>query len=382
MKNQSIVIFSSDDWGWKTSKYQLATRFAKQNKVLFVSSIGFRSPTKSSEDIGRIWNKLKKFIKGLEKIEDNLFVLTPLIIPFSWFPLRDRFNIVFLKLQITLAQWKLGMKNPYIFVFSQNWYEYIVSLPCQKLIYYCVDEHSGFSGLDMQKFADLDNKMNSLADIIFCSARSLYQKNKIKNGATYYLPHGVNYELFSSSLNEETNIAEDYQEISKPIFIFFGHMSYDWVDAKLVKYLASQRPGWSWVYIGRYSMKEAEFAEYNNIYLLGEKEFEQLPEYCKFADIGIIPFVYSDLTKNCNPLKLPEYIAAGLPVVSTDIPEVGLVYGEITYVGKDNIGFLKACDDALNNNDDVVNRSRSLDMKQHSWDQRVLEIYKIIHEVK
>ena len=137
MKNQSIVIFSSDDWGWKTSKYQLSTRFAKQNKVLFVSSIGFRSPTKSSEDIGRIWNKLKKFFKGLEEFEDNLFVLTPLIIPFSSLPFRDKFNIVFLKFQITLAQWKLDMKNPYIFVFSQNWYEHIVSLPRQKLIYYC-----------------------------------------------------------------------------------------------------------------------------------------------------------------------------------------------------------------------------------------------------
>ena len=71
MKNESIVIFSSDDWGWKTSKYQLSIRFARDNKVLFVSSIGFRAPRASSEDMGRIIRKLKSFFSGLNKIQDN-----------------------------------------------------------------------------------------------------------------------------------------------------------------------------------------------------------------------------------------------------------------------------------------------------------------------
>src|SRR5690606_19226874 len=68
MQNESIVIFSSDDWGWKTSKYQLSIRFAKHNKVLFVSSIGFRAPKASTADLGRIFNKLKSFLGGMRKV--------------------------------------------------------------------------------------------------------------------------------------------------------------------------------------------------------------------------------------------------------------------------------------------------------------------------
>lgn len=378
MKDESIVFFSSDDWGWKTSKYQLSTRFAKDNKLLFVSSIGFRAPTASSEDMGRIFSKLKSFVKGLDKINDNLYVLTPLIVPFSWFPFKKGFNHLFLRMQVALAKWKLGMKTPYTFVFSQNWYEYVKNMSRKKLIYYCVDEQTGFAGLDGDSFVDLDRKMNDLADIIMCSARTLYDKNVKTNANTHYMPHGVNYELFSTTLNDEVEIADDLASIKKPVFLFFGHISYDWVDKDLVKYLATNKPDWSWVYVGRYSMVENEFADFDNIYLLGEKEFQTLPRYCKGADVATIPFVYSDLTNNCNPLKLPEYFAAGLPVVSTNIPEVSRSYGDEVYIGSTNEAFLAACVKAYAERDAEQGKARSNDMAQHSWDQRVQNIYEII----
>lgn len=379
MKNESIVFFSSDDWGWKTSKYQLSTRFAKDNKVLFVSSIGFRAPTASSDDLKRIWNKLKSFFKGVKKVNDNLYVITPIVVPFSWFPFRNGLNKLILKMQVGWAKWRLNMGNPYMFVFSENWHDYVINMKRKKLIYYTVDEQASFSGLDGQRFIEMDKKLNRAADHIFCSARTLYDKNIKGNPNTHYMPHGVSYELFSSTLNEATKVASDIEPIKGPIFLFFGHISYDWVDKDLVKFLAEQRPDWSWVYVGRNSMDKNEFDGFDNIYLLGEKEFDQLPSYCKGADIATIPFVYSKLTNNCNPLKLPEYFAAGLPVVSTNIPEVGRAFGEETYIGKDNQDFLLACDKALNENDIERNIERSKEMAVHSWEQRVANIFKIIH---
>ncbi|MBV1880910.1 MAG: glycosyltransferase [Pseudomonadales bacterium] len=378
MKNENIVFFSSDDWGWKTSKYQLSTRLSKENKLLFVSSIGFRAPRASAEDVGRIFKKIGKFFNGLEKVSENLYVLTPLVVPFSWLPFKNLFNRIFLRLQVNRAMWKMGMQTPYVFVFSQNWYEHIKSLSRKKLIYYCVDEQGGFSGLDGQSFNDLDKKMNSAADIIMCSARSLYEKNVVSNKNTFYMPHGVNYDLFASTMNDDVKVANDISVIKKPVFLFFGHISYDWVDADLVKYLAKQKPEWSWVYVGRYSMDEQEFCGFNNIYLLGEKDFEDLPSYCKGADVAIIPFVYSDLTNNCNPLKLPEYLAAGLPVVSTNIPEVKLSYSEGVYIGSSNDGFLAECEKALIEVDKARAMRLSDSMAQHSWDQRVQDIFQIM----
>lgn len=380
MKDQSIIFFSSDDWGWKTSKYQLSTRFANDNKVLFVSSIGFRAPTASSDDMKRIWNKLKGFFKGVKQVNPNLYVLTPLVIPFSWFPFRSAINKLILKMQVGWAKRKLGMSKPFLFVFSENWHDYVVNMSRQKLIYYTVDEQASFAGLDEQRFIEQDRSMNQMADVIFCSARTLYEKNKQNNNNTHYMPHGVNYELFSQTIKDSTPVASEMKAIKGPIFLFFGHISYDWVDKDLVKYLAEKKPDWSWVYVGRYSMDENEFDQYDNIYLLGEKEFETLPSYCKGADIATIPFVYSELTNNCNPLKLPEYFSAGLPVVSTNIPEVRRAYGDEVYIGNDNESFLKACEQALNENDNQKNLSRSHEMAAHSWEQRIQNIYQIIEK--
>ena len=380
MKNESIVFFSSDDWGWKTSKYQLSTRFAKDNKVLFVSSIGFRAPTSSSDDLKRIWGKLKGFFKGVKKVNENLYVLTPLVVPFSWFPFRNGLNKLILKAQVGWAKRKLNMSKPYLFVFSENWHDYVINMQRKKLIYYTVDEQASFSGLDGQRFIEMDKKLNKAADVIFCSARTLYDKNIQTNSNTHYMPHGVSYELFASTLDESTTVAEDIKDIPGPIFLFFGHISYDWVDKDLVKFLAKSKPEWSWVYVGRYSMDDDEFSGFSNIHLLGEKEFEQLPRYCKGADIATIPFVYSKLTNNCNPLKLPEYFAAGLPVVSTNIPEVKRAFGDECYIGQDNEEFLAACEKALKDNDRELNLTRAKQMAVHSWEERINNVYKIIND--
>ena len=378
MKNEDVIFFSSDDWGWKTSKYQLSTRIAKDNKLLFVSSIGFRAPTASSDDMKRIWNKLKSFFKGLKRVNDNLFVLTPIVIPFSWFPFRENLNKLILKTQVNWAKWKLGMKTPNIFVFSENWYNLINKLPRKNLIYYIVDEQASFTGLDGNKFIEMDRKLNEEADVIFCSARTLYEKNVKTNPNTHYMPHGVSYELFSTTLEDSVKPADDIKPIKGPIFLFFGHISYEWVDKDLVKYLAKNKPDWSWVYVGRYSMAEDEFSEFDNIYLLGEKDFETLPTYCKGADIATIPFVYSTLTNNCNPLKLPEYFSAGLPVVSTNIPEVKRAYSDECYIADTNESFLAECEKALNENNSEENIERSKRMSQHSWESRINNIYRII----
>jgi len=378
MKNKNIILFSSDDWGWKTSKYQLSTRFAKSNRVLFVSSIGFRSPGASAADLKRIFSKLKQFLSGVKEVKKNLYVLTPLVIPFSWFPARKSINKLIFKFQLGWAKRRLKMSAPYLFVFSQNWYDYIRDMKREKLIYYTVDEQAGFNGLNGSNFAEFDRSMNTIADVIFCSARTLYNKNRKSNSNTHYMPHGVSYELFASALDTSTAIADDMKSIPRPILLFFGHISYDWVDQELIKYLAEQRPDWSLVLVGRYSMRAGEFSNFNNIYLLGEKAFEDLPGYCKGADLGIIPFVYSTLTNNCNPLKLPEYVAAGLPVVSTDIPEVRRAYADKTYIGENSNSFLLACERALADNDDDRNRMRAKAMAEHSWDQRVNSIYRIV----
>lgn len=380
MYNKDIIIFSSDDWGWKTSKYQLSVRFARNNRVLFVSSIGFRAPTASTQDLSRIFKKFKSFIRGVKKIENNVYVLTPLVLPFKKLPFVESINRVLLFIQINYAKLKLGITNPFVFVFSQNWYGFVKNLPRKILIYYCVDDHSSFKGIDAEQFALLDKKMSQMADLIICSARTIYDLKKSYNESSYYLPHGVNYDLFSSVLSDNSLIvASDISEISKPVLGFWGHISYDWVDVELLKYIAERKPEWNLILIGKYSLAENEFEGYTNIHVIGEKKFEELPSYCKGITIGLIPFIKSKLTDNCNPLKLYEYLAAGLPVVSTDIPEVRQ-YGELIAVAKTKEDFLAGCEKTLEQVSAEKSAIRSLSVKNASWEQRVEDIYKLINE--
>ncbi|NOZ12270.1 MAG: glycosyltransferase family 1 protein [Acidobacteria bacterium] len=378
MENENIILFSSDDWGWKTSKYQLAIRFSRKNRVLFVSSIGFRAPTVSRQDMGRILRKLKSFLKGIEKVDENLYVLTPLVIPFQKNRFIKRVNLFLLRTQLRWARVRLKMQNPFVFVFSQNWYELIKKMPRKKLINYCVDEHSGFNIANPESFRKLNQLMCQVSDIVFCSSNLLTEAYRKFNPNTCHISHGVDYALFSRAVFDTSlETAPEAAGLNAPVLGFWGHISYEWVDAGLLKYLAEKQPSWTILLIGRNSMLPDEFSNYGNIVLAGEKDFEALPSFCKKIDVALIPFVRSTLTDNCNPLKLYEYLAAGLPVVSTDIPEVRF-HGKHVLIAEGREEFLKRCEEALDLNCEERKREVSLSMKENTWDHKVELIYRII----
>src|SRR3990170_6442161 len=93
-QNENIIFFSSDDWtsGLKTSKYHLAIRLAKKNRVLYVNSIGLRQPKATASSLRKVIKRLRMWFSGLKKIDDNLFVITPIVVPFHRYRLIQRLN--------------------------------------------------------------------------------------------------------------------------------------------------------------------------------------------------------------------------------------------------------------------------------------------------
>lgn len=381
MKNDDILFLSSDDWGWKTSKYHLSKRLASENRVLFTSSIGFRAPTASREHAGRIIAKLKAFFAGAREMPEGPYVVTPIVIPFAGFPFRERLNRVLFSLQMKWTFRKLGFSPKYVFVFSPNWYPYL-SMFDAKIVYYCVDEQAAFSAIDESLFRDFDHRISELSDVIFCSSHLLYRRKEERYAKAKYSPHGVEYELFRKAVVPGIeNEPDDIQSIPRPRLLFFGHLSYDWVDPALLKHIASKRKHWSIVLIGRNSFNDDEFDDYSNVKVLGERDFQELPAYCAHSDIGLIPFVNSELVANCNPLKLPEYLSAGLPVVSTSIPEVEQHAGAHVRVAADFDEFVAACDELLAHASPDRARAISDSMMNRSWENRVAEIGSILDEL-
>jgi glycosyltransferase involved in cell wall biosynthesis len=164
----------------------------------------------------------------------------------------------------------------------------------------------------------------------------------------------------------------DLRDLPRPVIGFFGLLA-DWVDLDLVRAMAMARPHWSFVLVGKQATGIGAVRGLPNVHLLGQKPYALLPAYCRGFDVGIIPFRTNDLTLRANPLKLREYLAAGLPVVSTPLPEVAR-YRSFVHLAEGASGFTRAVTAALAERSPALDRARALTMESESWETRVAEI--------
>ncbi len=379
IKNENIILFSSDDWnsGLKTSKYHVAIGLAKNNKVLFVNSVGLRSPTISSNDFMRIWQKLKSFFRGYTKINENLYVYTPIIIPFQKYSFVRILNHIFFLTCIRVCQLFLKIKKPIILVFAQNVTHLIGKLGEKQVIYYCIDELASYRGVDKEKLINLEKKLLQKSDAVITCSQELQEKKKLYESKTYYVPHGVDWQLFQKTISQTLTIPDDIAKLKKPIIGYYGFISEDWIDFELLKLIAKTYPDYSVVLIGRSKIDLSKIFTEPNIHFLGVRPFESLPSYNSAFDVSIIPFCINDLTKSSNPLKLFEYLSSGLPVVTVDIPEVHK-YQKLIYIAENREDFVKKIKIALEENSLELQEKRSNEMKKEDWDNRLEIISQII----
>src|SRR5206468_10102875 len=150
----------------------------------------------------------------------------------------------------------------------------------------------------------------------------------------------------------------------------------DWVDLDLIRCLALERQGWSFVLIGTVDTDNSPVTGLANVHLISQKPYSLLPTYCRGFDIAILPFVVNDLTVAANPLKLREYLAAGLPVVATDIPEARRLDGCVR-VGRTHQQFLEEIDVSLAEGGGPQ-LSIANTMRGESWAAKVEEISSVI----
>jgi glycosyltransferase involved in cell wall biosynthesis len=163
-------------------------------------------------------------------------------------------------------------------------------------------------------------------------------------------------------------VPEDIANLPHPIFGFFGLIR-DWIDLDLLAEVARRKPDWHFVLIGDSKVDLTPYKASPNMHFLGPKPYEVLPAYCKCFDAGLIPFKINDLTIAVNPIKLREYLSAGLPVISTPLPEV-LVYKEMVHIVRTPEDFLAAAAEALAVNS-AMRLKRQKAMAEETWPEKV-----------
>ena len=376
---QDIICFCNDWDADPLSKKHIMKRLAADNRVLWINSMGNRRPTASARDFQRILKKLRDFARGCKSVEHNIHVFTPLALPFHGNALARWFNRAWMKLQITWACERLDFRDPIVYTFVPWSADIAGHLGEKMVIYHITDEFTEFSGTNKAAILEMEQRLIDKSDAVIVSAERLGEKAWSRGKESFLITHGVDVTHFRNACDPLTRIPTDIAMLGKPIVGFIGLIE-DWVDLRLIRSLALARPAWSFVLIGKLVASDAVLRDLPNVHLLGRKEYQELPGYCKAFDVAVLPFVINELTLAANPLKLREYLAAGLPVVASAIPEAERLDGLLS-IARSDAEFLQKIEESLAGGFSSADRLRiSESMDTETWDRKVEDISRIIED--
>jgi glycosyltransferase involved in cell wall biosynthesis len=373
LEGENIICFAKDWSEDPTSNNHVMRLLARKNRVLWLNSIATRAPKLSSSgDLLKMGRKLRDFTRGPVEVAPNLFVYTPIVLPFPHLPAASTINQGILRATLALLRRKLGIDRYQLWSFIPTALPYL-GMPGEDLaVYYCTDEWSRFSQVDGERIGRMERELCRRADVVFTTARTLWDRKRGLNPETHLALHGVDHEHFARALDEATPVAEELANCRGPVVGFFG-LVHDWIDLSLLAHVAQHRPDWTVAVIGKANVDLGPLRRLPNVKLLGRRPYEELPRYCKAFSVGVMPFALNELTVNVNPIKMREYLSAGLPVVSTDLPEVR-GYSESVRVAHTPDDFLAACEEAITADSPALRRRRSEAMAGESWEAKVAEL--------
>ena len=193
-------------------------------------------------------------------------------------------------------------------------------------VYDCMDELANFRGASPE-LRERERQLFGQAGVVFTGGHRLYEAKCLQHGNVYPFPSSVEVEHFARARQGLTDPA-DQRELPRPRLGFYGVID-ERFDTALIGELARRRPEWQLVLLGPVvKIDPAELPQAPNLHYLGQKAYAELPEYLAHWDVALLPFALNPSTEFISPTKTPEYLAAGVPVVSTGIRDVIRPYGE------------------------------------------------------
>lgn len=199
-------------------------------------------------------------------------------------------------------------------------------LRADAVIYDCMDELSAFRGAP-PAMLEMERRLLSRADQVFTGGRSLYEAKRGKHRHVHCFPSSIDAAHFGQA-RKSLPEPEGMQHIARPRLGFFGVVD-ERMDTGLVGALAALRPDWQFVMIGPVvKIDPATLPRRDNIHWIGGRDYRDLPAHLAHWDLGFMPFALNESTRFISPTKTPEFLAAGLPVVSTPVTDVVRDYGD------------------------------------------------------
>lgn len=334
LNGRDFVVFS-DDWGRHPFSCQhIMQHFLPHNRILWVNTIGMRLPRLTTYDVKRAFEKIISWTvapSGNEQpLPEGLRVIAPVMIPFSTVSLARAFNrwSVIRSVQAAMREW--GMRDPLLLATQPLASEFVGSFGESAVIYYCVDDFANWPGMNIPEIVQsMEETLLDQADLVVAVSDHLVRTRPARKGETRLLTHGVDVEHFRKARTVAGRAAIDGPRTS-PVIGFFGLLD-NRMDWDLVSRLVERRPEWTFIFIGSAQVPLTQMTRFGNFHHVPAVPYEELPSHAAAFDVAILPYVVNASTAGISPLKLKEYLALDIPVVTTPLPGV-MEFREILYL--------------------------------------------------
>ncbi len=350
LSGRDFIVFS-DDWGRHPFSCQHIMRhFLPGNRLLWVNTIGLRSPRLCWYDLTRAAEKIRSWVlpkptPGPEPLPENLRVLSPVMLPFNTIPAVRAANRRTVLHTVRRAMREMDMRSPILLATVPNAADYTGHLGEELTVYYCVDDFTLWPGMNQPELVkELEKKLLAKADLVIAVSDALTATRHNGRTPTRLLTHGVDLEHFDRT-GADTPLPLALCGLGRPLIGFYGLIDSHF-DVPLLARIMDARPDWQILCIGTKRIDLGELEKRANFRWLPALPYNELPLAAAHFDVAIIPYVLSAHTKTANPLKLREYIATGKPVVTTPMPEVFRFEGHIR-IAEGTESFVAAIDEAL-----------------------------------
>jgi glycosyltransferase involved in cell wall biosynthesis len=384
LRGLDIVCVGFADWDtdlW-TNQHHLMSRLARENRVLFVESLGLRRPQLAGRDVSRVWRRLRRGLAPPRAV-DGLHVLSPLVLPFHRSAAVRALNRRLLPALVRRAARRLGFRRPILWAYVPQAEALLDPLDPALVVYHCVDDIAAQERIDTASFRAAEERFAARADLVLASAPALAQRLRTISRNVLDAPNVADTELFSAALLPGP-VDPAMAALPQPRIVFTGAIVSIKLDFRLIAEIARLRPSWSFALVGPVGPGDprtdvSPLAAEPNIYLLGGRAYGELPEVLRAADAGLIPYARNELTESIFPMKVYEYLGAGLPVVATPLPALRGIADVAT--AADAAGIAELLDEALAADNPELRAARSARAASHSWERRLEEIATAIGEL-